>query len=59
MLFIRNDIPAKVVSTDDRRFESFYVERNFRDKKWLLNCSYNPKHSGLESHLDSLSKSID
>ena len=59
MLFIRNDIPAKVVSTDDRRIESFYVERNFRDKKWLLNCSYNPKHSGLESHLDSLSKSID
>ena len=59
MLFIRNDIPAKVVSTDDRRIESFYVELNFQDKKWLLNCSYNPKHSSLESHLDSLSKSID
>ena len=59
MLFIRNDISAKVVSTDDRRIESFYVELNFQDKKWLLNCSYNPKHSSLESHLDSLSKSID
>ena len=59
MLFIRNDIPAKVVSTDDRPIESFYVELNFRKKKWLLNCSYNPKHSSIESHLDSLSKSID
>ena len=59
MLFIRNDIPAKVVSTDDRPIESFYVELNFRNKKWLLNCSYNPKHSSIESHLDSFSKSID
>ena len=24
-----------------------------------MNCSYNPKHSSIESHLDSLSKSID
>ena len=45
MLFIRNDIPGKVVSTDDRPIESFYVELNFRNKKWLLNCSYSPKHS--------------
>ena len=40
-------------------FESFYVELNFRKKKWLLNCSYNPKYSSIELHLDSLSKSID
>ena len=33
MLFIRIDIPAKVVSTDDRPNESFYVELNFRKKK--------------------------
>ena len=29
MLFIRNNILAKVVSTDGRRIESFYVELNF------------------------------
>ena len=29
MLFIRNDIPANVASTDDRPIESFYVELNF------------------------------
>ena len=33
MLFIRNDIPANVVSTDDWPIESFYVELNFRNKK--------------------------
>ena len=32
MLFIRNEIPAKVVSKDDRPIESFYVELNFRKK---------------------------
>ena len=58
MIFIRNAIPAKVVSTDDRPIESFYVELNFRKKKWLLN-SYNPKHRSIKSHLESLSKSID
>ena len=58
MLFIRNDIPAKVGSTDGRPIERFYAELNIRNKKWLLNCSYNPKHSSIESHLDSLSKSI-
>ena len=54
MLFIRNDIPAKVFSTADRPIETFYAELNFRKKKWLLNCSYNPNHGSVESHLDSL-----
>ena len=39
--------------------ESFYAELNFRKKKWPLNCSYNPRHSIIESHLDYISKSID
>ena len=29
MLFIRNDIPAKIVYTDDRPIENFYVELIF------------------------------
>ena len=59
MLFLRNDIPAKVVSTYDRPIKSFYVELYFRKKKWLWNCSCNPKHGSVESYLDSLFKSID
>ena len=58
MFFNTNDISAKVVSTDDKSIERFYVELNFRKKKWLFNCFYNPKHNSIESHLDCLSKSI-
>ena len=59
MLFIRSDIPAKVISTDKNPFESFYVELNFRKKKCLLNCSYNPNNNNIELHLNCLSRSID
>ena len=41
MLSIRNNISAKVVCRDDKPTESFYVEFNFRKKKWLMKCSYN------------------
>ena len=33
MIFITNNIPAKVVSTDDWPIESFYLELNLRKKK--------------------------
>ena len=56
---MRNDIPSKVVFADDKTIESFYLKLIFQKKKWLLNCSYNLKHSSRESHLDCLSKSID
>ena len=59
MLFIRNDIPAKVISTDRIPVESFYAELNFIKKKWLLNCSYNPSNNNIESHLNCLSRNID
>ena len=59
MFFITNNVLAKLVSTDDKPIEHFYVELNFRKKKWLLNCSYNPKHNSMETHLGCLSKSID
>ena len=49
MHFIRNGISAKAVSTHDRPIESFYAELNCRKKKWLFNCSYNPKHSSITS----------
>ena len=33
MLFIRNDILAKVASTDERPIESFYADLHFLKKK--------------------------
>ena len=47
LLFIREDIPTKIISrTPLKDFEGIFVELNFRKKKILLRCSYNP-HKNL------------
>ena len=43
MLFVRNDIPSKMISIEKLPTESFLIELNLRKKRWLINCSYNPK----------------
>ena len=45
LLYIREDIPAKVVSHDFLPTESFFVETILHKKKWLVNSSYNPHKS--------------
>ena len=42
MTFVRSDVSVELLSVDIG-FKSFFVELNFRKKKWLLNCSYYPK----------------
>ena len=45
--FIREDIATKIISiTPLKDFEGIFVELNFRKKKVLLCCSYNP-HKNL------------
>ena len=39
--------------------ESFYVELNLRNNKWLINCSYNPHKRLIRNHLDAISKTLD
>ena len=39
MLFVREDIPCKLLSLENKPMESFYVEINLRKTKWLLCCS--------------------
>ena len=42
MLYVREDIPSNLLATDEKNhIESFYVELNLRNEKWLINCSYN------------------
>ena len=59
MLFLRNDIPSKMISIEKLPIESFLIELNLIKKKWLINCYYNPNNGNIESHLDSVSKSLD
>ena len=59
MLFIRSDVPAKIIRQKKVLWESFYIELNFGKKKWLLSCSYNPNNNNIESDLNCLSRSTD
>ena len=54
MLFIREDIPCKLLSLENKSMEGFYVEINLQKTKWLLCCSLNPSRSNIDFHLEHL-----
>ena len=59
LLYIRKDIPSKLLSMN-KNIEGFFVEINLRKKKkWLLSCSYNPTKMQISNHLAELSKNTD
>ena len=58
MLYVREDIPSKLLSIENRTSEGFYIEINLRKKKWLLCDTYNPHRNNIGNHLDSLSKNL-
>ena len=59
MLFVREDIPSNLLTTEDKPTEGFYVELNLRNSKWLINCSYNPHKNNIGTHLDKIGLSLD
>ena len=60
LLFVREDIPSKIIKTDcDADFEVIFVEINLRKKKWLLCSSYNPHKSNIANHLKNICKTLD
>ena len=58
MLYVREDIPSKLLSVENQPIEGFYVEINLRKKKWLFCGTYNPHRNNIDNHLDSLSKKL-
>ena len=56
MLYVREDIPSKLLSIENQPIEGFYIEINLRKKKWLLCGTYNPHRNNIDNHLDSLAK---
>ena len=55
LLFVREDIPCKIIKTDcDADFEGTFVEINLRKKKWLLCGSYNPYKINIANHLKNI-----
>ena len=57
MLYVREDIPSKLLSIENQPIEGFYIEINLRKKKWLL-CGSHNSHRNIGNHLDSLSKNV-
>ena len=56
MLYVRENIPSNLLAADEKNhIESFYVELNLRNEKWLIHCSYNPNKFMIWNHLDALS----
>ena len=59
LVFSREDIPVKFLSSEEKPMETFFFELNFHIKKWLVCCSYNPNRSNISRHLDTFRKSLD
>ena len=59
MIYVREDIPAKLLSHDFLSAENFFLEINLYKKKWLISCSYNSHKSSIGKHLDIIGKSLD
>ena len=58
ILFVRDNIPCKLLSLENKPMEGFYVEINLRKTKWLLCCSYNPCKSNIDFHLEHLNRNL-
>ena len=60
LLYVREDIPSKLLPMEENLIEGFFAQINLRSKKkWLLSCSYNPKKTWLSNHIAELGKSLD
>ena len=56
MLYVREDIPSKLLLIENWFIEGFYIVINFKQKKRLLCGSYNLHRYNIGNHFDSLSK---
>ena len=59
MVFVREDISSKLISDETLCIEGMFIELNFRKKKWLLCCSYNPNKNTISDHLEILRRNLD
>ena len=60
LLSIREEIPTKIISiTPLKDFGGTFGELNFRKKKVMLYCSYNPHKNLISNHLNILGKILD
>ena len=59
LIFVREDIPAKHLSSESTPIEGIYVELNFCKRNWFLCCTYNPNRKIVTNNLDAVKRSLD
>ena len=59
MLFLRENIPAKLIASEAPPVEDLYVEVNLRKQKWLISCFYNSNKPMISQHVEALAKNMD
>ena len=59
MLFLRENIPAKLIDSEAPPVEGLYVEVNLRKQKWLISCFYNSNKPMISQHVEALAKNMD
>ena len=59
LLYVREDIPAKVLHSDFPAAEKFYAEIILHKQRWLINCSYNPHKNNICRNLEVVTKTLD
>ena len=58
MLFIREDIPSKLLSIEKNLIEASNIETNLRKIKWLLCCSHTLNKENIQAHLENLDRRL-
>ena len=60
LLFVRESLITRLLSRHSfpHDFEILFIELNFRKKKWLLFCCYNPHKNLINYQLQELAKGI-
>lgn len=59
MLYVRKDIPANLLATENVVLKDLYIELNSQNTKWLLIRSYNAQKNVLKKQLAGLGEYLD
>lgn len=59
MLYVRKDIPANLLATENVVLKDLYIELNLQNTKWLLIRSYNAHKNVMKKQLAGLGEYLD
>ena len=58
-MYVRDDIPCKLIPMRNSTIEGFFIELKLRKNKWLLCGSYNPHRRFISNHLIDIGRNLD